>query len=171
MAYDGPDTADADARARTQDLAMGSDDFWTAIHLLDGECTDESVDALQDRLSQQRVGRIVAFEAALTLALADLDTRAAFDWYGANDPDAADLGVSDDVFLYARCATVASGRAVWERAVAEKTLTATGDAESGERLLFVASDAAGGDTDSWHPDVIPLSYETGSNEAGWGSAN
>jgi hypothetical protein len=156
-----------EARARTESLAMEPQEFWAAIALLGGKCTEDSIEAITEMLSNESVDRIIAFEASLTLALFDLDTRAAFEWYEAHDPDAESVGVSDDVFLHARCATVASGREVWERARAEGTVEATGDAESAEDLLFVASNAAGVDLDEWHPDVVPLSYETGENATGW----
>ncbi|MBU6529811.1 DUF4240 domain-containing protein [Streptomyces sp. NPDC057245] len=92
-------------------------DFWALIATLNGEATEESCQHLAEELSRRPVSDIVGFaerhaealyrldqEKFGTLPVVDLTAR-----FGSPFPQ------SSDGFLYARCAAVAAGQAVWER--------------------------------------------------------
>ena len=76
--------------------------------------------------------------------------------------------MSDDVFLYARCAVVAAGHPTWERVVADPAAMAgSWSIFDGEWLLTVAPNAFEESTGTSWSHESPVSYETGSNTAGW----
>lgn len=170
-----PTVDDSEIRSSAEDAAMPADEFWDYIALLEGQTTEAGFDRLADALAAAGVDAALAFDIRLALSLYELDSLCRADWYSANDP--AGLGsVSDDTFLYARCDTIAAGRANWEAAVADNTLP-WGDVDPstgmGEFLLYVGADAAqrlGVPIEEYWDrlySALPLSYETGSNPNGW----
>jgi hypothetical protein len=96
-------------------------------------------------LSSLDAAHIEAFAASLEWALVALSTpaHAARRVRDASEPDgSAALPMSQDVFLYARCAIVAQGRATWEQVVADPTALDQGwDIAGGEELLEVVPEA------------------------------
>lgn len=164
-------TTDRDA---TEAIALTAEEFWALVESVPDDPAIAEFERLSAELSERGENAVAGFHAALTLALFDLDGRANHAWFVANDP--AGLGfVSEDVFLYARCATVLAGREIWERSCANQTLEWRDSTlhESGisEMLLEVAPQAAEllGIEDWWDLSfrLVPLSYETGSNAARW----
>ncbi|GAA4668425.1 DUF4240 domain-containing protein [Frondihabitans cladoniiphilus] len=152
----------------TSKLALPDDLFWDLIDVLGGQVDEDSLGALRDALAALSEDQLLGFHAALTVKLHDLDTAKAHEWMRENDEAADELGVSDDVFLYARAATVAAGTAVMERAEGDGTVfLEEDDPGSAEALLYVAEEAA--DQAGYDIDFasIALSYETGSNTEGW----
>lgn len=173
---DRPSAADPDAVA-TESVAMEEIAFWELIGAMGGETDTAGFDALTEKLAELSMDDLVAFEARLTLALYALDDPCRAEWYRVNEP--GDVGfVSDDVFLYARCDTVAAGRAVWQDALTSRTLpwgTVDPSTGNGELLLYVAGEEVEDrqlDIDAFYDLVeqrILVSFETGSNPAGWQS--
>lgn len=152
----------------TQAMALRDEDFWSFIQMLNGVADEDDIERLAQVLAQRPREHIVGFEAALTLKLYELDTQTIANWYAKNDDFAAEVGVSDDVFLYARCAAAAAGQSNFEQATRTATLpTGDVDQEDGEFLLTIAESAASLAGYEWSYDLVPLSYETGSNDAEW----
>lgn len=166
----------ADAVAATEAVALDEELFWDLIESAPDELAWGDLEELSSQLAGCSFEDILAFEARLTLTLAALDGPENRDWFEANDPSGFGWA-SDDVFLYARCASVLGGRDSWAAAVAEGTLDWGDDAPdvegNAESLLYVASDAAfaqGVDFGDYYDLVwerIPISYESGSNTALW----
>lgn len=167
----------ADPVALTEAIAMPEDRFWDLIESIPDLPEQGDFERVASSLAGCAAADLVAFEARLTLALYALDDPQSADWYEQNDPSGLGF-VSDDTFLYARCATVLGGRASWSDAVAQKTLDWGSDSPdlsgSSEYLLYLGLDAAlaqGTDPYDYYDEVysaIPISYETGSNSELWG---
>ncbi len=139
---------------------MDEAQFWSWIERLDGDADDEdSVADLTEELSRLPERDITDFEDHLARALHALDTPAHLEA----------LGGFDDSFLYCRCAVVAAGRITYERVLAEPQDMADFADEDGEALLSVAPDAYERKTGMLWEHEPPVSYETGSNAAAWGS--
>jgi hypothetical protein len=143
--------------------------FW---QLIEGHPADEDGewDALTSALAARTEAEIVAFAESLARALYELDTEVHCSQpvQDVSEPDGLVLGMSSDVFLYARCAVVAAGRQTWAQVLAEPAAFAgRWEVADAEALLYVANEAfeqATGRT--WEHDTA-VSYETGSNPAGW----
>lgn len=167
--------SDEAAVAATEDLAMDEDAFWSLLDGLPALDDDPELETLVDGLAAMPAGSAGAFQARLTLALFALDGPVHHAWLEENDPD--QLGfVSDDVFLYARCATVLLGRETWQVAVRDEVVPWGDDPENlgmAESLLYVAETAATrrGEIEAYREtvDAIAVSYEMGSNTALWKS--
>lgn len=164
-----------DPRGATEAIALPEEQFWALVEAIPDDPTDLDFQLAAGSLAGCGLPAVAAFEARLTLALYDLDGQANHAWFTENDP--VQLGyVSEDAFLYARCATVLAGREVWARSVAEQTLEWSDDSlhETGysEFLLYVSWDAAGahGLTVDEYSELVSgiwLSYETASNAERW----
>jgi hypothetical protein len=165
----------ADARAATETIALPEEQFWMLVESIPDRPTYVDFQLAAGSLAGCGLSAVAGFEARLTLALYDLDGEANHAWFTENDPDG--LGyVSEDTFLYARCATVLAGRETWARSVADETLEWADDSlhETGnsELLLYVSWDAAGAhglSVDEFFElrEGIELSYETASNAERW----
>ena len=160
---------------QAETVAMPEVEFWSLIAELNGSNAPAGYTALSAKLAQRPLTELIAFEARMTISLYTLDDECRSAWYSKNDPTGLTF-VADDDFLYARADTVSAGRAVWDDAVQNDTLPWGDNGEttgSGESLLYVAMDAAklqGTTDDEWFARVrktFELSYETGSNPAGW----
>jgi len=154
---------------------MPSNRFWRLIAELGGSNSNASYTRLSMRLAALPVDQLVGFDARLTLSLYALDDECRADWYVKHEPVTPEFRTDDD-FLYERADTVTAGRAVWEYAVRTDTLPwgATDAVDrDGENLLYVAAEAAnrrGVSDDAFgarESAAFSLSYETGSNPAGW----
>lgn len=165
-----------DPVAVTEALALDEDRFWGLVEMIPSRPREADFEATSSALAGCPLDDIVAFDARLALSLYLLDGPENLAWYEKNDP--LQLGfVSDDTFLYARCATVLGGRESWSAAVDEQTL-AWGDDQPdvdgySELLLYVALEAAraqGMTMDEYFEtsfSAIPVSPETGSNTERW----
>ncbi|GAA4595847.1 hypothetical protein BJY16_001812 [Actinoplanes octamycinicus] len=137
---------------------MEQDAFWRLIGTMGAEPDDEAIERLADELATRPASEIVAFADQLAFALHALDTRA----------HARAARARGDWFLYVRCAAVCAGRATYEQILAEPKKLRRFALRDAEPLLSVAPNAyersAGA---GWHHES-PVSYESGSNIAGWG---
>jgi hypothetical protein len=175
LATPTPAEPSEDARAATEAIALPEEQFWELVESIPDRPTYVEFQLAAGALAGCGLSAVTGFQARLTLVLYDLDGAANHAWFVENDPD--HLGyVSEDTFLYARCATVLAGRAIWERSVADETLEWSDDSlhESGnsELLLYVSGDAAGAHGLTLNEyfellDGIQLSYETASNAERW----
>lgn len=156
---------------------MPEDEFWSLIESMPSDPRDEDFSQLSTTLEDCGIDLLVSFEARLTLALYALDGPDNLDWFTLNDPSHFGY-VSDDGFLYARCAAVLGGKESWSKAVLDHTLDWGADAPDldgrSELLLYVGADAAsaqGIDVGDYYETAyseIGISYESGSNTALWG---
>lgn len=150
---------------------MTWDDFWALIATLHGEATAERCERLAEELSRRPVADIVGFaerhaealyrldqEKFGTLPVIDLTAR-----FGSPFPQ------SSDVFLYARCAVVAAGRAVWESVFfdVEKFAPYTSSERDGEWLLYVPDKAYELATGNDWDRRTRYCFESYSNRDGW----
>lgn len=154
---------------------MPETQFWNLISELHGSNSDSAYRRLTVQLESLTTTQILGFDARMTIDLYELDDQCRAKWYSKRDPSGLGF-VADDDFLYFRADTVTAGEAVWREAATTDTLpwgttdAVTGD---GENLLYVGLDAAharGISNDKWidlESKLYPLSYETGSNPAGW----
>lgn len=145
--------------------------FWTLISKLDWDRAGDDekvVEPLIVALAAMRDSEIAGFQNTLAMKLHALDGRAwaresgSDIWWG--EPDS----LSEDAFLYARCAVVANGREFYDR-VLDEPAQMPKNVEF-ESLLYVASTAYERKTGldaSGELDMSDVSFETFSNEAGW----
>ena len=141
--------------------------FWALIAMLDlgtAGADDAAIQPVVIELSQMSVNEIKEFDDILSSKLFALDTR----------DHAAEIGegsftegeyFSVDLFLYARCAAVASGQTVYETAVSDpgafpKNLEF-------ESILYIAATAYEMKTGENYEHIAKPSYETYSNTDGW----
>lgn len=147
------------------------DAFWDLIGTLGGTVDEERAQTLTVRLTERAPGDIVAFADPLAQALYELDSPQ----HAAQlviDPTADDepMSMSDDLFLYARCAVVAAGRRTFDRVLADPSqLAGSWPVFDGEFLLGVAPQAYQAATGEDYDHESPVSYETGTNAALWGT--
>jgi hypothetical protein len=146
-------------------------DFWALIATLDGEATDASCQRLAEELSRRSVPDIIGFAERHAEALYRLDQEKFGTLPVANltTRDGSPFPQSADVFLYARCAVVAAGRAVWERVFFDVDMFVpyTSSEYDGEWLLYVpdkAYELATGE--EWNRSTR-YCYESYSNQDGW----
>jgi len=155
------------------DVTMIESDFWRTIAILKGRADEEAISRLIDHLAEQGEKAVRKFADELARAVHALDTPAHFKQPVRDESEPAELDplpMSSDVFLYARLAVVASGRQTYERVLADPAaLAGTWPVAGAEDLLGVAEHAyertAG---DAWEHE-LPVSMETGSNAAAWGT--
>ncbi|MBX9424665.1 DUF4240 domain-containing protein [Streptomyces lateritius] len=146
-------------------------DFWALIATLNGEATEESCRRLAQELSRRSVSDIVGFAERHAEALYRLDQEK-FGTLPVVDLTArfgSPFRQSSDVFLYARCAVVAAGQAVWESVFldADKFTPYTSSECDGEWLLYVPDEAyelAAGE--EWDRSTR-YCFESYSNRDGW----
>jgi hypothetical protein len=146
------------------------DEFWLLVAQLGGAVTEESVERLTAVLATRPEADITGFADQLAAALYRLDTPAHAE-RDLVDPESGEtLGMSDDSFPYVRAGTLAAGREVYERAVADPAaMLTTLNAMDGEFLLSVAPEAWERATVLAWDHESPVSYETGSNWQAWGT--
>ncbi|MFJ8133932.1 DUF4240 domain-containing protein [Streptomyces hydrogenans] len=95
---------------------MAWTDFWALISILNGQATQANCRLLAEELSRRPVADIIGFAERHAEALYRLDQEK-FGTVPVVDLTARfgnPFPQSSDVFLYARCAAVAAGQAVWE---------------------------------------------------------
>ena len=145
------------------------DFFWTTMELCDwsreGD-NDKVLKPLIKYLSKQDDPIIFEFDDLMTELLYDLDTEKL-----AEQCEKVDPLMCDDTFLYSRCVALINGPDFYEKVKRGKMRRVWSMAF--EPLLYVPGKA-------WalkhrrsvddYPHIPPLSYETGSNEEGWGKS-
>ncbi len=116
-------------------------------------------------LGRRGVADIKAFAETLAHMLYLLDTQRHAEQIGESAWTGEGQSFSVDAFLYVRCAAVANGRAVFERALAQPR-DMPKDIEF-EPLLYVAGGAYEKRTGKEWDHQTGCSYETFSNREGW----
>jgi hypothetical protein len=143
---------------------MDEQAFWRLIHRIDRTALpddeDAAVEPLITELTTLERTELASFEEHLALVLYALD--------GKKYADAAgEAGQSGDGFLYVRCYVVAQGEAHYRSVLADPSLLPTSVDHWCEALLNAASDAIEAVTGEAVTLDTSVSYETGSNRAGW----
>lgn len=132
----------------------------------DSQGDDDKVLApLIKHLSNQSDEEIFAFDDIMSELLYALDTEKNY-----NTALKYEKYCSDDTFLYSRCVALVNGEEFYEKALDGKIRKGLWDFEF-EAILYVPSRAWAmkhNDSEESYPHMPPLSYETGSNKAGWG---
>lgn len=137
---------------------MEQGEFWRLVGSMGTEPDDDAFDRLSDQLATRPASEILDFEDQLASALHALDTR----------DHARAARARGDWFLYVRCAAVSSGRSVYLKVLADPKELRPFARREAEPLLYVAMKAYERSTgDAWTHEP-PVSYESGSNVAGWG---
>lgn len=146
-------------------------DFWALIATLNGEATHANCRRLAEELSRRPVSDIIGFAERHAEALYRLDQEK-FGTLPVIDLTARDgrhFPQSSDGFLYARCAVVAAGRAVWESVFSdtEKFVPYTSTERDGEWLLYVPDEAYELATGKEWDRTTRYCFESYSNRDGW----
>lgn len=136
--------------------------FWQLIDTLGGSIGPENAGALAARLLAAGPRTTARFADGLQKALAALDTgdhaqRRVTDRSSGVGP----VTMSDDLFLYARCAVIAQGEATWSRVAADPAaMSEDRRVFDGEWLLTVAPEPPGQPVDRSQDPVAPSSSRT-----------
>ncbi|MFE7546666.1 DUF4240 domain-containing protein [Streptomyces gardneri] len=138
---------------------------------MNGEAAEESCQRLAEELSSRPVTDISGFAERLAEALYRLDQEK-FGTLPVVDLTArfgSPFPQSSDVFLYARCAVVAAGQAVWESVFfdADKFSPYTSSECDGEWLLYVPDKAYELATGEEWDRSTRYCFESYSNRDGW----
>ncbi|MFJ8720200.1 DUF4240 domain-containing protein [Streptomyces sp. NPDC093269] len=146
-------------------------DFWALIDTLHGEASDPGCHRLAQELATRPVPEIIGFAERLSEALYRLDQEkfGLLPVADMTDRDGSPFPQSGDHFLYARCAVVAAGRAVYEAVFfdASKFAPFTDTTYDGEWLLYVPDQAYEMATgQEWHRSTR-YCFESFSNRDGW----
>jgi hypothetical protein len=147
---------------------MDDQGFWQLISRLDWKRTGNDalvIKPVVDALAEMDGTEIRAFQEILAKKLFALDGRAwareagSMIWWG--EPDR----LSQDSFLYARCAVVANGQAFYDAVLANPSKMPNN--MEFESLIYIARRAE--EKKHGHSDGIEtqVSFETFSNRAGW----
>ncbi|MFJ3517877.1 MULTISPECIES: DUF4240 domain-containing protein [unclassified Streptomyces] len=146
-------------------------DFWALIGTLNGEATQMGCRRLAEELSRRSVPDIIGFAERHAEALYRLDQEkfGTLPVTDLSDRDGRPFPQSADQFLYARCAVVAAGQAVWEGVFfdADKFAPYTSTKYDGEWLLYVPDQAYELATGEERHRATRYSFETFSNRDGW----
>lgn len=140
--------------------------FWNTMERCDWtkEGDDDGVlRPVTEYLSRQEDEKIFLFDDQMTELLYRLDTRAFADACQKADPM-----MSDDTFLYSRCVALINGPVYYDKVLRgkEKSLWKL----EFEALLYLPQRAWAlkhHRDEEEYPHIAPLSFETGSNRAGW----
>lgn len=149
---------------------MDEHDFWQLIALLDGRAEEPGLSRLSTALAATSPERITGFADRLAEVLHALDTPGHFGQEVRDledPPDAPTMPLSEDTFLYLRCAVVAAGRRAYGIVLADPDRLAGAWQMDGESLLYVAEEAWERATGRPWEHETPISYETGHNQAAW----
>ena len=148
--------------------AMMQDElFWKIIGMFDWNLNNEDEIILPaiKFLSKQKVSDIKQFEESLTYKLYCIDTKKHAMNIGKDSYKEKEDYFSVDLFLYARCATVAKGHEFYEIAV-NNPIRMPKDEEF-ETLLSLSSKAYESKTNKEFEYTAGCDYETYANKDGW----
>ena len=148
---------------------MTDDVFWGLIDKLNWNKLgddDAVIRPVVNALAKLAVEDIYAFDEVLAQKLHDLDTEAhALNMIAPLEEGGEDY-LSPDEFLYARCAVVANGEALFEQ-ILNNPSEFPADIEF-EAILYVAELAYQKSTNQEAYEYVPtVNYETFSNREGW----
>ncbi|WP_410809436.1 DUF4240 domain-containing protein [Micromonospora sp. 067-2] len=144
---------------------LAEEDFWRLVAVVGGQPEvqdDRPYEQLTSDLSEGPVERIIEFAETLAFKLWQLDRRE----LAVAVPPGADQ-LSDDGFLYARCAVVVAGPAAFDAVLADSSAFerfTSVEAAHADSILDVASNAYRKVTGKEWDHVEEYDYETGSNE-------
>ncbi|MCG5472726.1 DUF4240 domain-containing protein [Micromonospora sp. LAH09] len=147
---------------------LADEEFWRLVAVLGGRPEardDRPYERLTAMLAEESVERITGFAETLAFRLHQLDRRVLAQ---AASPGAD--GLSDDGFLYARCAVVVAGPAAFDAVLADPAAFqrfTTEEAAHAESILDVPSNAYERATGKEWDHVEEYDYETGANEQWW----
>lgn len=146
-------------------------DFWILIDTLNGEADETSCRRLAQELGRRPVADIIGFAERHAEALYRLDQEkfGSLPVADLTDRDGNPFPQSADQFLYARCAVVAAGQAVWEDVFfdVDKFAPFTSTRYDGEWLLYVPDQAYELATGREWDRPTRYCFETFSNKDGW----
>lgn len=137
---------------------MELDAFWDLIQSLPPRPREQDFARLTDELATRSPQDIAGFEDQLAALLYALDTEG----------HATAARARNDWFLYVRCAAVAAGPTVYRGVLADPARLRKLRHREAELLLTVARNAYERRTGMLWEHQPPVSYESGSNTAGWG---
>ncbi|MGW7440322.1 DUF4240 domain-containing protein [Streptomyces sp. NPDC054849] len=150
--------------------------FWQLIEILGGAAGIETCQGVEDAcarlakvLAREPVAQIIGFGERLAESLYRLDQEAfgTLSVVGMELSDGSPFPQSDDGFLYARAAVVATGRQTYEGVFGHPERFAPFTARQCESLLYVHEEAFEQATGAeWDRDTR-YSYESCSNKDGW----
>lgn len=148
---------------------IDEDEFWSIIELLDWQHEGDDERVLMpavNALAKKSKLKICRFEERLAWLLYQLDTKDHASNIGEFSYDKETDYISADGFLYARCAVIANGKAVYDAALkSPKKMLQDLEFES---LLSLPRDAYEMRTGEEFNYSTGCSYETFSNPVGWG---
>ncbi|MFV5991037.1 DUF4240 domain-containing protein [Streptomyces sp. NPDC056231] len=152
-------------------MRMTWTDFWALIATLDGVATHASCQRLTEELSRRPVPDIIGFAERHAEALYRLDQEkfGALPVADMTGRSGSPFPQSADGFLYARCAVVAAGQAVWEGVFfnVDKFSPYTSTERDGEWLLYVPEEAYELATAKEWDRETQYCFESYSNKDGW----
>ncbi|MDG4779695.1 DUF4240 domain-containing protein [Micromonospora sp. WMMD961] len=147
---------------------IADEEFWRLVAVLGGRPEvqdDRPYERLTAVLAEEPVERIIGFAETLAFKLYELDRRV----LARAVPPGGDQ-LTEDGFLYARCAVVVAGPAAFDAVLADPAAFGrftTVEAAHAESILDVASNAYQTMTGKEWEHVEEYDYETGSNEQWW----
>ena len=145
--------------------------FWALIATLNGKATHASCQRLAEELSRRSVPDIIGFAERHAEALYRLDQEkfGILPVFDMTDRNGRPFPQSGDGFLYARCAVVAAGQAVWEGVFFDVDAFApyTSTEYDGEWFLYVPDQAYELATGKEWDRSTRYCFESYSNRDGW----
>ena len=161
---------EAKAQAERKENAVFMDDstFWNLISLVDWNKKSDSsiIKPVIEALAKMSIEEIISFEETFSYKLYQLDTKEHVRNSGDYTYDKRTGYVSEDLFLYSRALVVAEGEVFYEMVLKHPSLfPKTHDFEP---MLYIAEKAYKKKTKKEFFHITAYSYETFSNEAGWG---
>jgi hypothetical protein len=126
--------------------ATSTEDFWQLLSLTEGRVDGDALEPLARALGRLSARRMTDFGEHFRSALSALDAPVYRDQpvRDVDDPvGAAPLPMSDDVFLYTRCAVVGAGHDAWQKVMADPSALAARPWQmaNGELLLALVEEA------------------------------
>lgn len=147
---------------------LADEEFWRLVAVLGGQPEvqdDRPYERLTSVLSEEPVERIIDFAETLAFKLYQLDRQV----LARAVPPGADQ-LTEDGFLYARCAVVVAGPAAFDAVLTDPAAFerfTTVEAAHADSILDVPSNAYQKVTGEEWDHVEEYDYETGSNEQWW----
>ncbi|MFF7759360.1 DUF4240 domain-containing protein [Streptomyces griseorubiginosus] len=145
--------------------------FWAQIATLNGSATQMGCQRLAEELSLRPLPDIIGFAERHAEALYRLDQEkfGMLPVADLTDRDGRSFPQSADAFLYARCAVVAAGQAIWEGVFfdVDKFAPYTSTEFDGEWLLHVPDRAYELATGKEWDRSTQYCFESYSNKDGW----
>lgn len=150
-------------------MALSDQEFWGFIRSLNGTIDQSSAAVLATRLSVETPAKIIAFAEKLAELLYAIDSLERAEQHVSDQTVGEDsFTMSDDLFLYARCAVVAAGTETYQRVLNDPAaMEGHWAVFDGECLLTVVPEAWEEVTGQEWDHETRVCYETGSNSDRW----